>query len=302
VRVAKGVGIVVVIFIALAAVAAVGQAQTAAGGGLLDQVTQSYRLAAHGWFGRMIPIAQRTFALLAAVEVSISGLWYGMRREALDEVAARFVLKFALLAVLLAAISSSGVWLPAIVNAFAFAGEQAVGQGGVAGPSEIVDLGAAIAGQMTVAMDNWGILHHPSMALYGALCAIIVLGSYVFVAGQLMVTVIESYVILGGGVVLLGLAAWRGSAGYAEAFVNRVVHIGVKIFLLYLVVGIGIDVSRSWLPLLTPDNAFGAGSPVWQVIGGAVTFAILSERIPNTNASAIVAHPTFGIAHALRTL
>jgi type IV secretion system protein TrbL len=279
VRVPKGVGIVVVVVIAFAAVSAVGQAQTAAGGGLLDQVTQSYRLAAHGWFGRMIPIAQR-----------------------LDEVAARFVLKFALLAVLLAAISSSGVWLPAIVNAFAFAGEQAVGQGGVAGPSEIVDLGAAIAGQMTVAMDNWGILHHPSMALYGALCAIIVLGSYVFVAGQLMVTVIESYVILGGGVVLLGLAAWRGSAGYAEAFVNRVVHIGVKIFLLYLVVGIGIDVSRSWLPLLTPDNAFGAGSPVWQVIGGAVTFAILSERIPNTNASAIVAHPTFGIAHALRTL
>ena len=65
--------------VAGSAIASALHAQMATGGAL-DQVTQSYKSAAHGWIGLMVPVAQRTFALLAAVEVAISGLIYGLRQ------------------------------------------------------------------------------------------------------------------------------------------------------------------------------------------------------------------------------
>lgn len=94
---------------------------------VLDGIVTRYRTASSSWLPRLLPIAQRTFATLAAIEFAISGLLWGLRRDSLDEIAAKFLIKFTLTAFLLTLITSFGSWIPTIIDGFAVAGEHATG-------------------------------------------------------------------------------------------------------------------------------------------------------------------------------
>jgi P-type conjugative transfer protein TrbL len=269
---------------------------------VLDSLTVAYRTASHAWLARLVPVARGTFTVLAGIEVAISGLIYGMRRQAMDDVAARCVLKFALLAFLLAVVTNMSAWLPPLIGGFAAAGEAAVGATGTVNPSDIVDIGVALAGRLLGALDTVGVLTHPTMALFAAASALIVVVAYVLVAAQLVLALVESYVVLTAGVVFLGFAASRATAGIAEAFLTHVVRLGVRIFLLYLIVSLGTELSRGWIATITADQLFEPASPIGQVLGGAIIFALLAIRIPDELSTRIAAHQSFGLARALRSL
>ncbi len=108
---------------------------------VLDALRDTYRNAARGWLARLVPIAQRLFVLLAGIEFAVSGAVWALRRESLDDMAAKFLLKFTLVAFLLALITSFQYWIPPIINGFAAAGERAIGQSATVSPSDIIDIG-----------------------------------------------------------------------------------------------------------------------------------------------------------------
>ena len=124
------------------------QLPTDPSGSILGGIGSAYASASHVWLARLVPVAQRTFAVLAGIEVAISALVYGLRRGALDDVAARFVLKFMVLAVLLSLITSFAFWMPPFVSGFAAAGERAIGAPGTVNPSDVIDIGVALAGKL----------------------------------------------------------------------------------------------------------------------------------------------------------
>ncbi len=293
--------------IVVAALVAAGLALAAGAGAQqagppLDAITDAYRSASGAWLARLMPIARRTFITLAGIEIALSGLLYGLRRHALDDIAARFVLKFALLAALLAVVTDSATWLPPIVRGFAGAGERATGATGTVDPSDVLDVGVALAGRLLTALDAVGVLRHPALALFAAVSAVIILLAYVVVAAQLVVALVESYVVLAGGVIFLGFAAWRATAGIADGYLTHVIRLGVRIFLLYLIVSLGSEVSRGWVATIQADALFAAGSPIGQVLGGAIIFALLAVRIPEELSERIARHQTTGLAPALRAL
>ncbi len=113
---------------------------------------------------------------------------------------------------------------------------------------------------------------------------------------------VESYVVLGGGVLFLGFAAFRGTAAFAENLIAYTFGIGIKIFLLYLIVGLGSQIARGWIPLIQSSAFFGPASPLLQVVGGSIIFAVLAIRIPNAVAARLSGSSTFGIAAALRAV
>jgi type IV secretion system protein TrbL len=266
---------------------------------VVDSFADAYRTASQAWLARLVPVARGTFTVLAGIEVALSGAIYGLRRQALDDVAARFVLKFALLAGLLGVITNSTLWLQPIVDGFAAAGEHAIGANGTVNPSDVIDIGVAIAGRLLTALDAVGVLTHPATAMFAAISALIVVIAYVLVAAQLVLALVESYVVLTAGVVFLGFAACRATAGIAEGFLTHVVRLGVRIFLLYLIVSLGSELSRGWVDTITPDQLFAPASPIGQVLGGAVIFALLAMRIPDELSARIARHQSIGLARAL---
>ena len=269
---------------------------------VLDGIRQTYQTAARGWLPRLVPVAQRLFVVLAGLEFALSGAVWALRRESLDEVAGKFLLKFTLVAFLLALITSFQYWIPPLVNGFAAAGERAIGQSTTVSPSDVIDIGRENAMLIMKSLRVSVILQDPAMAIYGALSAFILALAFMAVAAQLTLVIIESYIVLGAGVLFLGFAAFRGTASFAENLIAYALHVGVKIFFLYLIVGIGTDLARSWPALIQSSDFFGPVSPLFQVVGGALIFAVLAIAVPTTVAARLAVRPSIGIAHALRAL
>lgn len=269
---------------------------------VLDGIRQTYQAAARGWLPRLVPVAQRLFVLLAALEFAVSGAVWALRRESLDEVAGKFLLKFTLIAFLLALITSFQYWIPPIVNGFAAAGERAIGQTTTVNPSDVIDIGRENSMLVMQSLHVSVILQDPAMAIYAALSAFIIALSFMAVAAQLTLVIIESYIVLGAGVLFLGFAGFRGTASFAENLIAYALHVGVKIFFLYLIVGIGTELARSWPALIQSSDFFGPVSPLFQVVGGALIFAVLAIAVPMTVAARLAVRPSIGIANALRAL
>ncbi|GAC1648723.1 MAG: hypothetical protein NVS4B3_04710 [Gemmatimonadaceae bacterium] len=267
---------------------------------VLDQIASQYRDASRLWRPRLVPVAQQLFMLLAAIEFVVSGAIWALRRDSLDDIAAKFLLKFTLLAFLLALITSFTYWIPPIVAGFAAAGERAIGAGGSVSPSAVIDIGRETAFTVLRTLDVGVMLRDPAMAIVGALSAMIVALAYMAVAAELVLVLVESYIVLGGGVLFLGFAAFRGTASFAESLIAYTFGVGIKVFLLYLIVGLGSQITRGWIPLIRGSDFFGPASPLLQVVGGAVIFALLSVRVPSAVAHRLVGQSSFGLAHALR--
>lgn len=270
--------------------------------GVLDAITADYHTASQLWLSRLTSVAQRTFVTLAGIEFAISGLLWGLRRDSLDDIAGRFLVKFVLVSFLLLLITSFGTWVTPIVDGFAAAGEHAVG-GVTVSPSRVIDLGMALGDRVAQAFDTWGVMTHLMMAIVSGIAVLVILLAYIVVATQLILTLVESYIVLGGGVLFLGFAAFRATAAYSENFLNYAVSVGIKIFLLYLIVGVGTSVTASVVATMQQQPAWSLDlAPLGQVLGLAVIFAVMAVRIPNHIAARITASHSFGVAHALRSL
>jgi hypothetical protein len=59
------------------------------------------------------------------------------------------------------------------------------------------------------------------------------------------------------------------------------VQVGVKLFLLYLLVGTGLTLTGTWTKDLLQVGVSGANlKPMFEVLGGSLVFALLVWRIP----------------------
>jgi type IV secretion system protein TrbL len=288
--------------VALMTAVGIAQAQGTTGGSYLDGIGNAYRTAAGGWRAQLIPLAQRTFMLLAAIEFCVSGLVWAVKRDALDDLAAKFLLKFTLIAFLLTLITSFDMWFPAILNGFAAAGEQVIGRGTMS-PDAIIGVGGSLAYSILKSITLTVLAHDVLIGAFGLVCALAVAGAYIVIAIQVLVVMIESYVVvLGGGVLFLGFAASRWTAAMAEQVIGYALFLGARIFLLYLLVGVGMDVTQSFVQVIGSASIFAEPSPLLQVTGGALAFAYVVARVPYDVAWKLTGHQSIGLAQALRAL
>ena len=266
---------------------------------VLDNTQTAYRLTVSTWLGPISAIATRLFVTLAAIEVAVSGVLYTLRRDSLDEMAAKFLLKFIVLSVVLMLITSAGYWLKPIINGLATAGQ--VGGGGVSniGPSGIVDLGLRIAWGL---IDTTGLpISFSSMetALYALTSRLVITFSFVAVAVMVILTWVEAYVALAGGILFLGFGGMRATAQFAENYLAFLFYIGARLFALYLLLGIGITIIQNQIasmpPAMTP-------SQMGELLAMSVIFAAITLRIPTSLANRVAGSGSFGIAQALRSL
>jgi P-type conjugative transfer protein TrbL len=266
-------------------------------------MADAFRTAATGWQARLLPIAQRTFMLLAALEFCVSGLVWAVKRESLDDLAAKFLLKFTLIAFLLTLITAFNTWVPPIFDGFVAAGQQAAG-GGVLTPNGILGMGAQIAWKLALQMMGSAFSALPWMMPFCVLAVVVVFASYLVVALQLLLVMVDSYVtIIGGGVLFLAFAASRWTAAYAEHLIAHVFRLGARAFLLYLITAVGIDVTTNTIqPYVAATNMFGAGAALLRFVGAVVAFAYIATRVPRDVSSALMTHTSLGLATALQRL
>ncbi len=286
-------GVCVLVIVMLCIVSGHAHAQRT----VLDDAQDAYRSNIRTWLGPISAIARRLFVLLAGIELAVSGIIYTLRRDSLDEVASKFLLKFILLSAVLMLITSAGYWLAPIVNGLASAGQVA----GVSpvGPSGIVDLGLSLA---------WGKIDTSGLPItlsaletsLWALCSrIVITGSFIVVAVMVVLTWVEAYVALAGGVLFLGFGGSRMTAQFAENYLAFLFYIGTRLFVLYLLLGIGVSTIETQLASMPPAME---PTQMGELLAISVIFAVLTTRIPLNMASRISGSASFGLSNALRNL
>ena len=279
-----------VLLVAAAGVAAAQQP------GVMDAATLSYKRASFTWMDRLHPFAMRLFALVSGIGFALAGIRWILSREELDDVALQFVRRFAFLSFWFTIMFSWELWIPAFLDVFTAAGASASGRATL-NPSEIVGIGSDL--QSAIGLSAADFLINPLAGATIQFAGLLVLLAYVVAAVAVSYTLIQSYLILGAGVLFLGFAGWESTAQYTDNYLNLLTYIGIKLMVLFLLVGLGTEVAGDMVRA-TAAMRWSDMSPAGQILFSSFLFASLVLGLPVMFASRITQGQQFGLVNAVR--
>ncbi len=123
------------------------------------------------------------------------------------------------------------------------------------------------------------------------MCTVTVILAFAFIAAQFVVLLVEIYVVIGGGVLLLGFAASRFSIGFAEKYIGYAFATGVKAFVLMLIVGVGSGLVSGWQETIT-----GAGlEDAFAILAASIVYVAVAWQVPAFASAMIGGMPQLGL-------
>jgi len=265
---------------------------------ILTDLVNAFQAATAGWFGALFPIARNLFFTLAAIEVVWAASWWVVERDDPTQIFVQFLQRVIAIGFFLAVLTFADVWVPALIDGFATAGRTAGGLPEL-NPSTVIDQGIAVASTLIAGISLAGWFTSPGGNVVAAIASLLTFLAFVIIAGQLALSLIEMYIVIGGGVLLLGFAGSRWTMPFAERYLGYAVAIGIKLFVLYLIIGVGTALAASWAPTLA-----GAGtSPadLFAILGASVVYMIVSWQIPSFASSMIAGSVNLTLGSALYT-
>lgn len=270
------------LFIALASMLLAGNAMAATDlshadtsvQGLLDLVLQQ----SHQWSGKLYDYAIRLFWLLATIQFIWTFMPLVMKQADLGEIVGELLRFIIVIGFFLAVMTYSVEWSTAIVDSFRDAAASASGLGRALEPGDMLavalDFGRTIVKGISVFSPGKGVLI--------AVCAVLVLACFAFIAAFMFVTLVEAYVIINASVLFYGFGGSQWTRNFAIAPMQFTVAIGAKLFVLTLIVGL--------IGGMISGTSMGGGSTIGgMAVAGAAGAAAAAATIATAGAAAPVA-------------
>ena len=257
-------------FLVGAAAVAMLIAATAADGNVLDSLQREFRDQSSGWFPAIERMATNLLLALAVISLAWAGLQLVLKQGDLGEFVGTLVRQILMVGFFLVVIQNAMEWTDAIVRSFGQAATEATGSRTRVGAAGVLERGAALMG------DIWARAGVLTFVLVG-LCALAVMLIYAAIAAYVLIIYAEVYVVTAAGVLLLGFGGSEWTMDYARRYLTYVVSVGAKLYVLFLVVGIGDQLVQSWL--VTAD--LGSMEELGVIVGMVFVLMMLVLMIPN---------------------
>jgi type IV secretion system protein TrbL len=301
-------------FIALLPAAALADSQPvcvpgAGQGGILTGLAHQFSTTTQPWMTTALHYAQGLFFALVAIEIAWSAITYVLQKDSLPDFVASLLLKILGVGFFFIVLQPQygPVWIGDIISSFSQAGSAISGQVQLApsDPSSVFNCGTDIANAMLEsASENQGmtlgnLLPMIEIVLTSMICALGVVLAFAIIAGQLLITLIESYIVIGAGVFMLGFTGSRWTLVFGEKYVGYAVSIGIKLFMLELIVGLGFDLGQQWGSLFA--NGIAPPETYIEVVGAALVFGFLAWQIPSLAASLMNGAPRMTLGSFVST-
>src|SRR6266478_9061901 len=260
---------------------------------ILNDIVRDYEAISTSWFSALGPIAHRIFWILVAIQLTWSAIWWVLDREDGLGVLSSLLRQVLAIGFFYALLLNGGAWIPAIIQGFSRAGARASGVADLS-PTGVFDQGLALANQILNAVEGLGLLEGVFPSLVAALTALVVVVSFAIIAAQLVVALVESFIVIGAGVLFVGFSGARWTKFLTERYLSYVASISVKLFVLYLIMGVGMGIAARWVSVLNR----GGFSPIpfFYVMGGSLVFLFLTWHIPSVAAAMMVGSVHFSLA------
>ena len=249
---------------------------------ILNDIVRDYESVSAAWASSLLPIAQGVFWTLVSIELVWSAIWWVVDREDGLGVVAALLRKVLAVGFFYAFLLNGGSWIRAIIRGFSQAGAAASGVADLS-PSGVFDQGLALANKILNAVEGLGILEGVFPSLVAALTALVVVVSFAIIAAQLLVALVEGFIVVGAGILFVGFSGARWTKFFTERYLSYVASVGVKLFVLYLIMGVGMGIAARWVAVL----GRGGFSPIpfFYVMGGSLVFLFLTWHIPSVAAA-----------------
>jgi type IV secretion system protein TrbL len=111
------------------------------------------------------------------------------------------------------------------------------------------------------------------------------------------VALVEGFIVIGAGVLFLGFAGSRWTKLFTERYLSYIASIGVKLFVLYLIMGVGMGIAARWMPVL--ERGGFSPIPFFYVMGGSLVFVFLTWHIPSVAGSMMAGAVSLSLADAV---
>ena len=148
-------------------------------------------------------------------------------------------------------------------------------------PSDVFMRGLNVAGALMDGASSSAFLKNPGTSLACVVAAAFTVLAFIGITIQFVVAMVESYIIVAAGVIFLGFGGSRWTAPYVERYIGLGVANGVKIMLLYLLIGVGMNISLEWIPdAQAVAHSTTPAMNAFEVMGAALIFLMLCWQIP----------------------
>ncbi|MDE2423810.1 MAG: P-type conjugative transfer protein TrbL [Betaproteobacteria bacterium] len=274
--------------------------------GALDQITQQYQISSSGWMNQSISYANHLFSGLALIEFVWSGMHYLLKKNDLSDLLGAVTFKIISISFFYTLLTFSPQWFPLILSSFSQAGSSISGVSTLS-PSGVFNLGPQIANQIIMALGS------PSLglqalgsylfsAISAGLAALIIVLAFAFASLQLLITLIESYLVIGGGMIMLGFLGSRWTLSFGERYLGYAVSVGIKLFVLYLIVGLGPSLTQTInQDLQQAMLSAGTGSPppgsFFTAAAISLVYGALCFMIPSLAATMMHGQPSLSLGN-----
>jgi len=236
--------------------------------GLLDLVLQQ----SHQWSGKLYDYAIRLFWLLASIQFVWTFIPLVMKQADFGEIVGELLRFVLVVGFFLAVMKYSVEWSSTIVDSFREAAASASGLGRALEPGDMLAVALDFGRTMVKGISVFS----PAKGLLIAVCTILVLACFAFIAAFMFVTLVESYVIINASVLFFGFGGSQWTRDFAIAPMRFTVAIGAKLFVLTLIVGLIVQSAKQWLAAYTNDEA-----SLMTMVGLALVCCYLTKTIPD---------------------
>jgi type IV secretion system protein TrbL len=279
--------LIYLVAVAFASAATVHAQQPVDVGGTFQQIEQ----AANAWIPTIMQEASFLFYVLATIDFAW-GAPQLLREHDFNGLFLSLIKKLLVISFFYAVLINGQTWIPAIVNSFAQLGANAAGVSVAQNPSDIMTQGLQIVSDLFTKVSSTNLLTEPGGAITTILAACIVLASYIIITLHYVVTKLEAIIVMSAGYIFLGFGGSRWTSPYFERYISLAVSTGVRLMLIYLMLGVFKTISNNWIVTM---NGYTADQPITQIfptLMSMLLFAFASWMIPKMAAS--IASGTLG--------
>lgn len=206
---------------------------------VLDDLQQQVTEAARSWEDRLLQAATSLFWMLAAIEIGLAAIWLAINAATLESWFAELVRRIMFIGFFAFVLATGPELAKAIVNSLWEIGSQS--SGGRVSPADIFATGVSVNDRLALqaAALPWQAFAQGWMMHFCGMLIIIAMGLF---AAILLAVIIEMYVGLIAGMLLLGLGGSSYTKDFAVRYLVYAFSVGLKIMGLVVLAAIGAQI------------------------------------------------------------
>lgn len=258
---------------------------------LFDDIVRLYATAAPVFLSRLTPLILTLHVALFTLQFA----WDLIRWNLSDSgnMFAQVVRKLLVFLLSYGLIILLPLWLPPLLRGWEELGQLVSGMPGL-GPSTIFRQGLSLAADLFDSWEDIGILIIPGIPALRIFLFLATLVAWTIIALHLAKLLVESAIAIGGLPIFLAFAGHGVTFGMAEGFLRYLMSLGVRIYVTYLLVGVGRHLASEWVGSLGVSGIWNILTESITLAAGAALFALLVVSLPRT----IAQHVAGGVSFA----